>query len=255
MRTAQASVRGLLAGCGMAVSFLTILPVRLGDRDHAGVNAAAVWFPLVGAIIGALAGAVRVLTEPLLGVSVSSVLALVALVGLTGALHLDGLADTADGLGVRGGRERRLEVMRDSAVGAFGALALLSWALLFLAVLESLSDVHALRAFVAAAALGRWAALLHAALVSPARADGLGAAFHPSLAQLAIASALAVAVAALACGALPGLVAIGAAALTAALCATCARQMLGGRTGDTLGATIVITEVAVCLALLAVWQG
>lgn len=255
MSTARSGARGLLAGCGVAVSFLTILPVRAGDSGRDGVNRAVVWFPLVGALIGALAGAVHVLAQPLLGVSVSSVLALVALVGLTGALHLDGLADTADGLGVRGNRERRLEVMRDSAVGAFGALALLGWALLFLSALESLSDVHALRALVAAAALGRWAALLHAASVSPARADGLGAGFHPPPAHLAIASVLAVAVAELACGPLPGLAAIGAALLIATLSAVCARQMLGGRTGDTLGATIAIAEVTVCLALLAVWQG
>lgn len=255
MSIARSGTRGLLSSCAVAFSFLTILPLRLGDRGHTSVNDAVVWFPLVGAAIGALAGAVRLLAQPLLGVSVSSVLALIALVGLTGALHLDGLADSADGLGVHGNRERRLEVMRDSAVGTFGALALLGWALLFLSALESLSDVHALRALVAAAALGRWAALLHAASVSSARADGLGAAFHPPPAQLAIASALAVAVAELACGLLPGLAAIGAALLIAALSAVWARQALGGRTGDTLGATIVIAEVAVCLALLAVWQG
>jgi adenosylcobinamide-GDP ribazoletransferase len=255
MSTARSRVRGLLPACSVAFSFLTILPLRLGGRENAGVNDGVLWFPLVGAVVGALAGAVRLVAQPLLGVSVSSVLALIALVALTGALHLDGLADCADGLGVRGNRERRLEVMRDSAVGAFGAVALLGWALLFLSALESLSDVHALRALVAAASLGRWTAMLHAVSAPPARTAGLGAGFHPSRTQLVTAGALAATLAELACGPLPGLAAIGAALLTAALSTVCARKALGGRTGDTLGATIVITEVVVCLALLAVWQG
>lgn len=249
------SARRLLSGCGLAVSFLTILPVRADGRGRDGLNGAVVWFPLVGALIGALAGGVRVLAQPLLGVSVASVLALVALVGLTGALHQDGLADAADGLGVQGDRERRLEVMRDAAVGAFGVLALVGWALLFFTALESLSDVRALRALVAAAALARWTALLHAAATPPARAEGLGAAFHPAPAQLVIASGLAVGVAGLACGPLAGLAAIGAALFIAALSAVWARQALGGRTGDTLGATIALAEVAVCVALVAVWHG
>lgn len=249
------SARRLLSGCGLAVSFLTILPVRADGRGRDGLNGAVVWFPLVGALIGALAGGVRVLAQPLLGVSVASVLALVALVGLTGALHQDGLADAADGLGVQGDRGRRLEVMRDAAVGAFGVLALVGWALLFFTALESLSDVRALRALIAAAALARWAALLHAAAAPPARADGLGASFHPRPAQLAIATGLAVAVAELTCGPLPGLAAIGTALLTAALSAVWARRAFGGRTGDTLGATIALAEVAVCVALVAVWRG
>jgi adenosylcobinamide-GDP ribazoletransferase len=255
MRAARPSWRSLLSGCGLAVSFLTIVPVKVGGRGRDGLDGALAWFPLIGALIGALAGAVRVLAQPLLGVSVASALALVALVGLTGALHQDGLADSADGLGAGGDRERRLAAMRDASVGAFGALALLGWALLLLTALESLSDVHALRALIAAAALARWAALLHAAAVAPARAGGLGASFRPPRAQLALASGLAVAVAELACGPLAGLAAIGAALLTAALSAAWARQALGGRSGDTLGATIALTEVALAIALVAVWHG
>lgn len=138
---------------------------------------------------------------------------------------------------------------------SFGVLALVGWALLFFTALESLSDVRALRALVAAAALARWAALLHAAATPAARADGLGAGFHPPPARLAIASGLAVGVAGLACGPLAGLAAIGAALLIAALSAVWARRALGGRTGDTLGATIALTEVAVCVALVAAWRG
>lgn len=255
MRAASRGARGLLSGCALAVSFLTIVPLRPAAPGRDGLNGAVVWFPLVGALIGAVAGAVRLLAQPLLGPSVASALALAALVGSTGALHQDGLADTADGLGARGDRERRLAVMRDAAVGAFGVLALVGWALLFFAALDSLSDVRALLALIAAAALARWAALLHSAAAPPARPDGLGAGFHPSPVQLAVASGLALAVAALACGPLAGMAAIGAALLAAALSTAWARQALGGRTGDTLGATVALAEVAVCVALVAAWRG
>jgi adenosylcobinamide-GDP ribazoletransferase len=251
----MSSARALLSSAAAAVSFLTVLPVAPREPAAPGrVESSVAWFPLVGALIGALAGGVRVAAEPLLGAGVASVLALIALVGVTGALHQDGLADTADGLGVHGDRERKLAAMRDSAVGAFGMLALLAWALLFLATLASLSDTHALQALIAAGALARWAALLHATATPAARSDGLGAPFVPAPAALAIATGLAILIAGLSCGLLPGLAAIGAALLTAALSAAWARQALGGRTGDTLGATVAITEVAVCVALLAVWQ-
>jgi adenosylcobinamide-GDP ribazoletransferase len=255
MTGARALAGGVFSSAALAVSFLTVLPVAPREpATPSRVESSVAWFPLVGALVGALAGGVRMAAEPLLGAGVASVLALIALVGVTGALHQDGLADTADGLGVHGDRERRLEAMRDSAVGAFGMLALLAWALLFLTTLASLDDTHALQALIAACALARWTALLHARAIPAARSDGLGAAFNPAPAPLLVATALATLVAGLSCGLLPGLAAIGVALLSAALSAVWARRAFGGRTGDTLGATVALTEVAVCLALLAVWQ-
>jgi adenosylcobinamide-GDP ribazoletransferase len=254
MSAARASAARLLAGAATAASFLTVIPIRLPvATERKGVEWSAAWFPLVGALLGGLAGGVRVGAEPLFGATVASVLALVVLVGATGALHLDGLADSADALGAGGDRQRRLKIMRDSAIGTFGVLALVAWALLFLAVIASLDDVDALRALLTAAALGRWAALVHAAATPAARPDGLGAAFSPAPAPVAIASVLAVVIAALASGPGPSLAALAAAALCAALSALWARRFLGGRTGDTLGATIALTEVVACLPLLAIW--
>jgi len=247
--------RRALGGLTLAVSFLTIVPVRTGEPGPGGLGASAAWFPLVGIVVGAFAGGVRVAAAPLLGTSVASVLALIALVAVTGALHQDGLADAADALGVRGDRERRLAVMRDSAVGAFGVLALVGWALLFITALAALDDTEALLALIAAAALARWAALLHAAAASPARTDGLGASFAPAQAPLAIATVIAIAIATLSCGALPGLAAVGAALLASALLTIWSRHSLGGRTGDTLGATVALAEAAVLLALVACWSG
>jgi adenosylcobinamide-GDP ribazoletransferase len=239
-------------GLAGAVGLLTILPVPAAT---APLTSSAGWFPVVGAAVGALAGGARVLFEPLLGRTVATVLAMIVLVVATGALHQDGLADTADGLGVRDDRARRLEAMRDSATGVFGTLALVSWALLLVTVVASLDSHHALRALITAGALARWAALLHAVAAPAARGDGLGAAFGVSRLGLATASVLSVLAALTLGGLAPGAGALGATLLTGALSAVFARRTLGGRTGDTLGATVAVTEVLVCTVLLAAWQG
>jgi adenosylcobinamide-GDP ribazoletransferase len=210
---------------------------------------------VVGAAVGALVGGVRVLSEPLVGRTVGTVLAMIVLVVATGALHQDGLADTADGLGVRGDRTRRLEVMRDSATGVFGTFALVAWALLLLTTLASLDADRAFRALTVACALARWAALLHTAAASPARTDGLGAAFHVSRLGLSAATVLSVILALGICGLAPGATALGMSLLLAVLLAAFARRTLGGRTGDTLGAAVAMTEALVCIVLLAAWQG
>jgi adenosylcobinamide-GDP ribazoletransferase len=242
-------LRRAASNAALAVSFLTIVPVRVRG-PVAGLGAAAGWFPLVGALVGAAAGGVRCLAEPVFGTSAATVLALATLVVLTGALHQDGLADCADGLGARGGRERRLAVMRDSATGAFGVLALLGWALLLTSALAELTRAEALRALVTAGLAARWAALLHAGATPPARRDGLGASFDVRPPALLAATATALAGAVVLDDPLHGLAALGAALLVAGLVTAWARRTLGGRTGDTLGATVAIAELAVCLTLL-----
>lgn len=239
-----------MTGAALALSFLTVLPVPVrGQAD--GLGAAAGWFPAVGALVGAIAGGVLVGTEPIFGSTAAAVLAMTALVVVTGALHQDGLADCADGLGVRGDRQRRLAVMRDSSIGVFGALALLGWALLLVTALAGLEPRDALLALIAAGAAGRWAALLHAISAPPARVDGLGAGFTVGRWALAIASAAALATVLLAAGPGHGFAALAAASVVALLITTWAGRTLGGRTGDTLGATVAIAEVAVCLTLFA----
>lgn len=253
-------------GLAQAIAFLTIVPVPAaafgtGVSAEVGLGSAAAWFPVVGAGVGALAGGVRLLCGEVLGATVATVLAMIVLVIATGALHQDGLADTADGLGARnpvgaaGERARRLEVMRDSATGVFGALALIAWALLLFTTVASFDGDRALRALVVACALARWAALAHAAATPPARADGLGAALRVGRLALAVATGLSVFAALAICGLVAGAAAIVTSAVAAALSVAFARRMLGGRTGDTLGATVAIAEVAVCVVLLGVWQG
>lgn len=239
------------ASLRLAIALLTILPVRLRGQAPA-LGAAAAWFPLVGALVGALAGAVGYLARPSLGPQVAAVLAVAALVVLTGALHADGLADCADGVGAHGDRGRRLAVMRDSAIGTFGALALFLWLVLLVAALTGLGREDAARALAVAGATGRWSAVVHAAFASPARADGLGASFAVGGVAMALATAAAAALALAGAGFRGGGAALVTAAAVAALVTWWSRRLLGGRTGDTLGAAVTLTEVAVVVVLLGV---
>jgi adenosylcobinamide-GDP ribazoletransferase len=243
--------RAIRAGA-LALTFLTILPLRR-TRPAGELGAAAPWFPVIGAGIGALAGGVLLAAEPLLGIQLAATLAALALLVLTGGLHADGLADCADAIGARGGgRERRLAVMRDPATGVFGLLAVLAYVLLLIGALARLgAGADALRALVVAAAIGRWTALAHATIVPPARADGLGAGFVVTPAVTALAAIVPVALALLLVPPLHALAALPAGLLAALATSLWARRMLGGRTGDSLGAAVAIGEVAALLALVA----
>jgi adenosylcobinamide-GDP ribazoletransferase len=247
-REARAT-RHPLAGGALALGLLTVIPVPT-RREPPGLGAAAGWFPAVGALVGLVAGAVRFAADPTLGPGVASVLGAIALVAVTGALHQDGLADCADALGVRAGRARRLAVMRDSTIGAFGTLALALWAVLLVAVLAALPRHQVIWALALAGAQGRWAAVLHAAALPPARQDGLGAAFAPSRTSVAVATATVI-IAALPHRPVGAFVAAGTGLAIALTVSAWARRALGGRTGDSLGATVAVTEVLVCVVLVA----
>jgi adenosylcobinamide-GDP ribazoletransferase len=258
--------RRLAAACGSlrvvqaalhAIGFLTRVPVPLGpvDPDEPPRLAPAVpWFPLVGALVGALAGGILTLVDLLPGAGPSGVaaaLALAAGIVVTGALHEDGLADTADGLGVHGDRERRLAVLRDSRLGTFGALALLVWGLTAWSALRPLRVEDAVLALVAAGALSRWAIVLHAAFGTPARPDGAVHALRVDATTGTLATVAAVLVAMPALGPGGGAVAIAVAIAVALLTATGARRAFGGITGDTCGAAAALTQAAVLVVALA----
>jgi adenosylcobinamide-GDP ribazoletransferase len=236
-----------------AAGLLTILPVGRRELTAGSEHGAAPWFPIVGGLVGLVAAGAYVVTEAALGGFYGAALALTLSAIVTGALHHDGLADMADGLGVRGDRARRLAAMRDSGIGAYGALALVAYALLATAALARLPAAEAASALVCGHALGRWAALGQLAWVAPARADGLGAAFSATLPALAIGSAAAVAITIAAAGLGAGLAALAGAAVAAAAMALLARRCVGGRTGDTLGAAVLVTEVVVVSVLAAYW--
>lgn len=232
----------------VAVAFLTRLPVPgAAAFDARAVGRASALFPAAGALLGALlATASRLLSQrlpPLL--TAALLLALAAL--LTGALHLDGLADTADGLGGGRSREDALRIMRDHAVGAYGASALALLLLVEAAALASLLPrPDAAGWIVLAFTLSRWAPVPLSRFLPYARAGGgLGAATteHGGTAELLVATGLAAGAAAWLGAA--GLAAAGAAAASIAAFGALCRRRLGGVTGDTLGAAVLLVEALV----------
>jgi adenosylcobinamide-GDP ribazoletransferase len=250
------SFRRGLADLHLAALFLTRLPLPALDRVEAGGLARAMTaFPVVGAAIGAAAGLVFVVGDAVLPSVVAALLAVLAGILATGALHEDGLADSADGLGARGDRERRLEVMRDSRTGAFGVVALMFSVLLRVAcVAEAPSGWAGLGALVAAAALSRGLIPALMQVLPPARADGLGAgAGTPDISVAAIAAGLGLifTFAGLGTGAAVATVCAG---LAVAAVAALARRLLGGYTGDVLGAAQQAAEIAILVAAAGVWE-
>lgn len=242
---------GSVRAAAAAVAFLTRVPVgRLTALGPADVARGAVLFPVVGAGIGALAGGVAVGLDSRLTLLLAAALAVAVEALVTGAIHLDALADTADGLGAPT-RERALEVMREPTIGSFGATALGLDLLVKTAALAALLDgPDPVLAAVAAFALGRAAPLALSWALPYARASGglgaglAGAARAPWLAT-GILLGIGIAVAALGLRGL-WLAAGGAAAVF--LVGLVARRRFGGVTGDVLGAAV---ELATTLALVA----
>jgi len=234
-------VKGLLA----AVGFLTVLPVPAFAREATARDQAAPWFPVVGlALGGGVLGASSILA-PMFPPLVVGALLVSLWASLTGFLHLDGLADACDGLLASGSRERRLEILRDPRIGAYGAAGL-SLVLLLKAACLAAASARAAPSLLLAPALARWLAA-SLAIFAPARPDGLGREFHSSARPAWVLLAALTPVLILAAGGLRSVLAAALALACAAAIGLLARCRLGGMTGDVLGLAIEATEVAVLL--------
>ena len=242
----------------VAIQFLSRLPVA-GPSDWRDDDLARAlpFFPVVGAGIGLTLGACYAGASALgLPRLAAATLALVVLGPLlTGALHEDGLADTADGL--LGGRDRasRLRIMRDSSIGAYGAVALAALLLLRVSLVASMGAVAALAALGLAHGLGRLATVVLMARLPYARDNEEGPGgpmiqhLKPSHLRWAVALGLGLTlgvVPLLQVGALAGVV---VASLLLMGLARRARRDLGGVTGDVLGAACTLVEIGVLLAV------
>jgi adenosylcobinamide-GDP ribazoletransferase len=238
------------------------IPVLKGEVDPHGaaifVRALAL-APFAGAVLGLCGGVVLVFARALgAPPNVAALLALACAALLTGAMHEDGLADVADGFGGGSSRERKLEIMRDSRIGAYGATALILGFGLRAAALAALAVApgRALLVMIAAGAVSRAACLAPLVLLPPARADGAGGAAS----ALTQAQARPAFLAALAFAALPGFAGAGLFACAGALALAAAgvyglcllaRAQIGGQTGDVAGAAQQVAEIA----LLCVFSG
>jgi len=235
-----------------ALRFLTRLPLPHADPVGGAVLAQSAWaFPLAGVAVGVIGAVVYALAHRLgLPPWPAAALALAATLGATGALHEDGLADTADGFGGGDTRDAKLDIMHDARIGAYGVCALTLSLIIRAAAIASLSGSGRVAAALIAAHVAARAAIPAVMfLVRPARSDGLSfAAGQPSGTRAGVAAALG-AIALIAClgpgrALIAALVLIVAAALIARLSVT----QIGGQTGDVLGAVEQTSEIAVLLA-------
>jgi adenosylcobinamide-GDP ribazoletransferase len=250
--TPQRNYWGLFWPLGEALRFLTILPIPgLPVMSEASIGRAIAFFPLAGAVIGALLAGLGLVAGALWEASVRPVVLVVAWGVITAGLHLDGLSDTFDAVMSWRPRERKLEIMKDSRIGAMGALALIALLALKATWLGAAGDGW-LRAVWLAPILGRWADIYGIFWFPPAREGGMGRSFQSQVrsADFIFATAAAILLA-VALGGVRGLVALALAWLASQLLAMWWTRDLGGLTGDTYGALCEIAEV-VTLATLAV---
>lgn len=228
-----------------AFRFLTIIPLpgKLGSEpeDLAG---ALGFFPLVGLLLGLLASAAAWLLWQVFTPLVAAVLLTFVLFGFSGALHLDGLADCADGFYSARDRSRTLEIMRDSRIGAMGVLAVVMLSLLKVSLLAALQQDQAVKAALLMPLYGRSAQVLMIFLLPYVRKDGgMGTIFYQnrsgpvlwlSLLILFLTGFLVMGLA----GLLSGLTSVTVVFLFSRYC----HRKIGGATGDTLGAASEIVE-------------
>jgi adenosylcobinamide-GDP ribazoletransferase len=218
------------------------------------LGGAVAYFPLVGLVLGAAAAGLDRLLGLVLPGPAAAVCVLAFLAIATGGLHLDGLADTADGLFAHGDRTRRLAAMRDSRSGAFGVAAVVLVVLLQFSSLSAIGLDDRAVALVLAATLSRWAMSLAVWAFRAARSDGLGAAFSRDArtSDIAFATvAMGLAVGALA-GPVQAAVAVAVAGIVPVSVAALAQARLGGPTGDVYGA---IGELVFACELAALSSG
>lgn len=235
-----------------ALEFLTTLRLHAVPVRSPEAVSRALWaFPIVGALIGlALFGVERGGRELAPDVAVAAVVVAVW-IGLTGGLHLDGLADTADGLFGGRDREQRLSIMHDVRSGSWAVIALVVVLLLKFALVLSLLEEGRFAALVLAPVLARGVLVGTMGLFPYARPEGFGKALHARAAgaPTIVAGLLALGAAGLLLGA-GALVLVPWTVGLAALVAWYAKRQLGGLTGDVDGALIEILEVGALLAIV-----
>jgi adenosylcobinamide-GDP ribazoletransferase len=248
-------LKRIFADIRIAVSFSTIFrvgpakPVDNGELSQASwaLPVAGLVVGLAGAIVYAIARRIGLPTDP------AAVLALSATLLVTGAIHEDGLSDTADGLGGGKDRDSRLEIMRDSRIGTYGACALALSILARWSALATIAEpVSVASALLAAHAAARAQLPVFMWLVPPARSDGLSAGAGQASSQGAlIAAVLGFLCLAFGLGVGKAILGLILLSLVGLIWAWLAAKQVGGQTGDILGALEQIGEVAILLLATA----
>lgn len=233
-----------------ALQLLTQFPVGGGARpDGRTLGRSVAFYPWVGLLIGALLAVVHAIlgaAPPLL----QAALILAVWVLVTGALHLDGLADSADAwLGAHGNRERALTILKDPASGPAGVTAILLVLLIKFAAIASLDQAGAITALITVPVLGRCAMTALFLTTTYVRRGGLGEAAAQNLSRRWTLFSLMIAILVVAMTGWRGMVAIIVSAVLLWMLRRQMQRLLGGMTGDTLGATCEITEAGALAAI------
>ncbi|MBI9106759.1 MAG: adenosylcobinamide-GDP ribazoletransferase [Spirochaetales bacterium] len=234
-----------------AIRFLTIIPIPYRqDEDMASVARATIFFPAVGLIIGGLLYGASLLSVKFFIPEVSSALILLIWVVITGGLHLDGLADLADGLGGGKTRTEKLSIMKDSRTGAFGAIALIIQLLLkWTLILQFIKDGASFSLLLIPMG-ARWITMNFILIFPSARKDGMGSFFKEySRVREPLLAGFFTLAAAFLIGGLPGIFACLAALLLLSIATLVISRILEGLTGDVYGSLIETGEVLIMLLL------
>lgn len=232
-----------------ALGFLTILPCPRQESTPEDLGRSSGWFPLAGALLGALLAAAHAGLAVFLPPPAAASFSVVLWAFLTRGLHLDGLADTFDGIGGGYSRESRLAIMKDSRLGTFGGIAVASALVLKISLLGGTGRTAALQALFLAPVLGRWAILFAMRRFPSARPGGMGDLFRKGCTNRCLLTGTAAAVLpAAAAGGLPGLLLLSLVPLFALLFSRWLTSLLGGLTGDSYGAVCELSEIlSLCL--------
>jgi adenosylcobinamide-GDP ribazoletransferase len=251
IRSGLGALKHIVAELRLAAAFLTIVPVLpaqpASDDDVAGSLG---WFPAVGFALGGLLALEDLILRSLVGAELRSALLVMTLAIVTGAVHLDGLADTVDALGAGCDRTRALEILRDSRVGSFGAIALFFVLTLKIIALSAIGGGGRYPAIWFAPAIARWAMVGVAFRMNYLRAAGAGSAIlngaparNLVLASATIAAAIVITMS------LKALVVWIAAAVAVTLIRAFYARWLDGVTGDLIGAVGEVIEALVLIAM------
>lgn len=236
-----------------SVQFLTVIPVKTeGTPDNQTMRGAIAMFPVIGILIGIIAAVSNSLFSMALPGNTASVLTVIVMTLLTGGLHKDGIADTADGL--FGGRDaaKRLDIMRDSRIGTFGVIALIADFLLKVALITAIPSKFKTAALIMMPLAGRWGMVLALYLFKYARTEGKAKAFFENTTTkvFSIATAL-VFVPAFFLAGFKGLAAAVLAGIGAYTVGNYIEKKINGMTGDTLGAVNEICEILALMTIAA----
>lgn len=232
------------------------LPASLGRQisDDSKLTDAAAYFPLAGLVIALIPAFVWLLSTLALPPIVAAAIALLSGIIVTGALHEDGLADCADGIGATADREKSLEIMRDSRIGTYGAIALVASFSLRWISLSTFDVLEGILALLIAHSASRAAMVIAMRFSSYARKDGLGKLASGELSDSTFMISLAIpCIVAIVAAWTAGLMAVAVGLLMAWLLLKFLEHRLGGYTGDGLGAMQQICEIAIMVTLVGFW--